>query len=126
MIKEQMGINLDDLGKLAKSNPEYATLLGQISGMDKVIKTFITDTVTNYADPDVYYFKTELLNQCYNVYLYNKERNVTIGKGWLFDDFLTKCQNKAIEKEIESTIMTMIDKFNNEKKLYNNKINWII
>lgn len=126
MIKQQMGINLNDLGKLAKANPKYATLFGQIAGVDKVIKTFASDTITNYADPDVYYIKTELLNQCYNLYLYNKERNITIGKGWLFDDFLKKCQSKMIEKEVENAVLNMINKFNNDTKLTENKIHWLI
>ena len=126
MIKQEIGINLNDLGELAKANPKYATLFGEIAGVDKVIKQFATDTVTNYADPSVYYIKTELLNQCYNLYLYNSERNITIGKGWLFEDFLQKCQSKMIEKDIEKTIISMIDKFNNDTKLNGNKINWII
>ena len=126
MIKQEMGINLNDLGQLAKANPKYATLFGELAGVDQIIKNFATDTITNYADPNIYYIKTELLNQCYNLYLYNAERNITIGKGWLFDDFLQKCQSKMIEKDVESTILAMIDKFNNDTKLSENKINWII
>ncbi len=126
MINNQLGINLNDLGKLAKANPKYATLLGEIAGVDKVIKQFATDTITNYADPKVYYIKTELLNQCYNIYLYNTERNMTIGKGWLFNDFLQKCQTKMIEKEVQDAVLLMINKFNNDTKLSENKINWII
>lgn len=122
----QLGINLNDLGQLAKANPKYATLFGEIAGMDKVIKQFATDTVTNYADPSVYYIKTELLNQCYNLYLYNTERNMTIGKGWLFNDFLQKCQTKMIEKEVQDAVLSMINKFNNDTKLSENKINWLI
>ena len=126
MIKVSMGINLNDLGALAKANPRYASLLGELAGIDQLIKNFATDTITNYADPNVYYIKTELLNQCYNIYLYNSERNMTIGKSWLFDDFLKKCQSKMIEKDIEQTILSMINSFNNDTKLYENKINWII
>lgn len=126
MIKQQLGINLNDLHILAKNNPKYATLLGELSGMDKVIKNFATDTITNYADSNIYFIKTELLNQCYNLYLYNSERNATIGKGWLFDDFLHKCQTKMIEKEIDETVKAMINKFNNDSKLFEDKINWII
>ena len=126
MIKESMGINLNDLGALAKANPRYASLLGELAGIDQLIKNFATDTITNHADPNVYYIKTELLNQCYNIYLYNSERNITIGKSWLFDDFLQKCQTKMIEKDIEKTILSMINSFNNDMKLYENKINWII
>ena len=61
MIKQELGINLNDLGQLAKANPKYATLFGELAGVDQIIKNFATDTVTNYADPNIYYIKTELL-----------------------------------------------------------------
>ncbi len=126
MKQQQLGMNLEDLGQLAKANPKYAKLLGQIYGIDKIIKKSISETISNKADPDVYYIKTELLNQCYNIYLYNRERNATIGKGWLFDDFLKKCQNKTIENEIILAVLDMIKKFNSSEKLRTNKINWMI
>jgi len=126
MTKQQLGINLNDLNKLATANPKYAALLGELAGIDKLIKQFASDTVTNYADPNVYFIKTELLNQCYNLYLYNAERNVTVGKSWLFDDFLNKCQSKMIENEIENAVLNIIDKVNNDSKLNETKINWII
>ena len=58
MIKQELGINLNDLGQLAKANPKYATLFGELAGVDQIIKNFATDTVTNYADPNIYYIKT--------------------------------------------------------------------
>lgn len=123
---ELNGINLNDLGMLAKRYPRYAELFGQLYGIDKLIKNFATDTITTYAiDPSAYFVKTELLNSCYNFYLYNSERNATIGRSWLFDDFLTKCQTKMIEKDLEEVIKKMINKFENTKSLKLNKINWI-
>lgn len=121
----QQGINLNDLGTLAKSNPKYATLFGELAGIDQFIKNFVNDTITNYADPSTYYIKTELLNQCYNLYLFNSEHNATVGHSWIFEDFLQKCQSKMIEKDVEVSVLKMIDKFNNEK-LNEKKINWII
>ena len=125
MLQHQ-GINLNDLGILAKSNPKYAVLLGELAGIDKIIKEFAGNTITNYADPDVYYIKTELLNQCYNLYLYNSERNIKLAYSWSFDDFLTKCQSKLIEIEVENVIKKMINQCNNNLKLSENKINWIL
>ncbi len=122
----QQGINLNDLGTLAKSNPKYASLFGELAGIDKVIKQFAGDQITNYADSNVYFIKTELLNQCYNLYLYNSERNATFAYGWTFDDFLNKCQSKIIETEVENVIKRMIKQFNNDMKLSENKVNWII
>lgn len=123
MIKQ--GINFSDLHKLAKTNPKYATLLGELAGVDQLIKNYINDIITNYADPSCYYIKTELLNSCYNLYLYNSEINATIGYSWLFDNFLTKCQTKQIETDVENVVLNMINKFNNDK-LNENKINWIV
>jgi len=125
-MRQQMGINLNDLNVLAKTNPKYATLFGELAGIDQLIKNFANDTITNYADPNVYYIKTELLNQCYNLYLYNTERNATIGRSWLFEDFLTKCQSKMIESDIETAVLDMINKFDNDLKLSEDKINWLI
>ena len=125
-MKGQIGINLNDLSKLAKKNPKYATLLGELAGIDMFIKNFCGDTIENYADAKVYFIKTELLNQCYNLYIYNRERNVTIGYSWLFEDFLCKCQTKMIEKDVENVVLKVIDKMNNDTKLSETKINWII
>ena len=119
------GINFNDLNKLAKAEPKYATLLGQLAGIDKLVKNFATNVITNYGDASVYYIKTELLNQCYNFYLYNKERNAIIGHSWLFDDFLQKCQTKEIENELNSVILKMIDKFNSNDHLSDKKIQWL-
>lgn len=126
MNKNKLGLNLNDLSLLARKNPKYAKLLGELAGIDQIIKNFANDIITNYSDPNVYFIKTELLNQCYNLYLYNSERNATIGYSWLFDDFLTKCQTKVIEKDVEKAVKKMIDSFNNNKKLSEKKINWII
>lgn len=126
MNKNKLGLNLNDLSLLARKNPKYAKLLGELAGIDQIIKNFANDIITNYSDPNVYFIKTELLNQCYNLYLYNSERNATIGYSWLFDDFLTKCQTKVIEKDVEKAVKKMIDSFNNDKKLSEKKINWII
>ena len=124
-LKNEQGINLNDLYLLAKNNPKYSKLLGEIAGIDKVIKGFAEDTIINYADPKVYYIKTELLNNCYNFYLFNSEVSATIGKSWLFNDFLSKCETKMIEKEIIESTTKMINMFNNQK-LSESKINWII
>jgi len=124
-LKNEQGINLNDLYLLAKNNPKYSKLLGEIAGIDKVIKGFAEDTIINYADPKVYYIKTELLNNCYNFYLFNSEVSATIGKSWLFNDFLSKCETKMIEKEIIEATTKMINMFNNQK-LSESKINWII
>lgn len=123
MSQPRMGINLNDLKTLAKKNPKYAKLLGEIAGIDQLIKNIVNDTITNSDDPKVYFIKTELFNQCYNLYLFNSELNATIGHTWLFDDFLNKCQTKIIDIEVETVTKDMLKKFKQEK-LSSDKINW--
>lgn len=118
------GLNLSDLNKLAKVNPKYAELLGTLSGIDNLVKQFASDTIERLGDPDIYYIKTELLNYCYNMYLYNKERKAIVGYSWLFDDFITKCQTKQIEKDVEEVVQKMLTKFQN-KWLKDDGINWL-
>lgn len=123
MSQPRMGINLNDLKTLAKKNPKYAKLLGEIAGIDQLIKNIVNDTITNSADPKVYFIKTELFNQCYNLYLFNSELNATVAHTWLFDDFLKKCQTKIIDIEVETVTKDMLKKFKQEK-LSSDKINW--
>jgi len=123
-MQHDIGINLNDLQSLAKQNPKYASLLGELAGIDQIIKNTINDTITEIADPNVYYVKTELLNRCYNLYLYNSERNATVGYAWLFSDFLSKCQNKMIQSDVDIITKRMINEFN-KPKISESKINWI-
>lgn len=124
-LNNDIGINLNDLMSLAKSNPKYAELFGSISGMDALVKQMATDAIETYAtDPSEYYIKTELLNFCYNMYLYNTERAVIVGYSLLFNDFLTKCQTKEIENDIQEAVKKMLTLFGT-KNLSNNKVNWI-
>lgn len=123
MSQPRMGINLNDLKILAKKNPKYAKLLGEIAGIDQLIKNIVNDTITNSTDPKVYFIKTELFNQCYNLYLFNSELNATVAHTWLFDDFLKKCQTKMIDIEVETVTKYMLKKFK-EEKLSSDKINW--
>lgn len=123
-MERQMGLNLTDLGKLAKTNPKYAELFGNLAGIDMLVKQFATDTIERLADSSIYYIKTELLNYCYNMYLYNKERKTIVGFSWLFDDFITKCQNQTIETDVQEAIKKMLSKFS-QIYLREDDINWV-
>ena len=118
------GINFNQLGELAKANPKYAKMFAGLAQIDNTIKKFIQDIVCNQADPSVYYIKTELMSQCYNLYLFNSERNAIVGVSWPLVDFLQKCENKVIQLEINTKVIQMINKFG-EQHLDTDKINWI-
>lgn len=125
ILQEPKAINLSQLGELAKANPKYARMFGGLAQIDNSIKKFVEEIVCNQTgDSSVYYIKTELMSQCYNLYLYNSERRITVGVSWLLVDFLQKCENKTIEYEVNTKVTRMIKAFD-KNDLLTNKINWI-
>ena len=119
-------INLNQLSELAKHNPKYANMLAGLQHIDKVIKKFIQDIVVQYAsNPDAYYIKTELMSQCYTLYIYNSERQATIGVSWPLAEFLQKCEDKTIEYDANIKVRKMIDMFGENGLSTGDKINWI-
>ena len=118
-------INLNQLAALAKVNPKYTKMFAGLAQIDNLIKKFVEDIICNQADPSVYYIKTELMAQCYTLYLYNSEREATVGVSWPLADFLNKCENKTIEYDVVSKTKQMIDKFGQNGLSTGDKINWI-
>lgn len=116
-------INLADLPKLVKKNPRYTKMFTGLAQIDNHVKRFIEDIICNHTDGSVYYIKTELKGQCYNLYLYNVETKATVGASWILVDFLKKCEQKTLEVELNSIVSTMLQKF--KTKLDLNKTNWI-
>jgi uncharacterized protein YdcH (DUF465 family) len=119
-------INLAQLSELARKNPKYARMFAGLAQIDNSIKKFVEEIVCNLVgDSSIYYIKTELESQCYNLYLYNGERRVTVGMSWLLVDFLQKCEDKTIEYEMNDKVSRMIKMFD-KKDLNTNKVNWLI
>ena len=119
-------INLSQLSELARKNPKYARMFAGLAQIDNSIKKFIENIVCNQVDDSsIYYIKTELESQCYNLYLFNTERKVTVGMSWLLVDFLQKCEDKTIEYEMNDKVPRMIQMFG-KKDLNTNKVNWLI
>ena len=118
-------INLNQLANLAKVNPKYTKMFAGLTQIDNLIKKFVEDTICNQTDPDVYYVKTELMAQCYTLYLYNSEREATIGVSWPLAEFLNKCETKTIEYDVIKKTKQMIDKFGQSGLSTGDKINWI-
>lgn len=121
---ESGGINLNDLHKLAKTNPEYTQLYAGLTAIDAHIKQWVLGEIVNSADPSVYYIKTELMAQCYNLMLFNSERQATVGVSWPLAEFLQKCQNKSIESEVVKSTLKILDKFQ-EPNIKPEQIYWI-
>ena len=118
-------INLNQLSELARTNPKYAKMFTGLAQIDNYIKKFVKDIVCNQADPSIYYIKTELMAQCYTLYLFNTERQATVGVSWPLVDFLMKCENKSIELDINVKVKKMIAKFGESGLSTGDKINWI-
>lgn len=118
-------INLNQLADLAKVNPKYTRMFAGLAQIDNLIKKFVEDTICNQTDPDVYYVKTELMAQCYTLYLYNSERGATIGVSWPLAEFLNKCETKTIEYDVINKTKQMINKFSQSGLSVGDKINWI-
>jgi hypothetical protein len=118
-------LNLNQLSELAKHNPKYAKMFAGLAQIDNYIKKFVEDIVCNQADPSIYYIKTELMAQCYTLYLFNSERQATVGVSWPLADFLQKCENKSIELDMNIKVKQMLAKFGETGLSIGEKINWI-
>lgn len=123
--KASDAINLNQLAELAKANPRYAKMFAGLAQIDNFVKKFVEDIICNQTDASVYYIKTELMNQCYTLYLYNSERQATVGVSWPLADFLNKCETKTIEYDINTKVTQMIKKFGTSGLSTGDKINWI-
>lgn len=126
MDKKQNTINLNKLSELAKSNPRYAKMFAGLAQIDNYIKKFVSDTISNQVDPSIYYVKTELMSQCYTLYLFNVERQATVGVTWPLADFLKKCEDKTIEFDVQTKTIRMIKKFQQSGLSTGDKINWLV
>lgn len=118
-------LNLNQLSELARTNPKYAKMFAGLAQIDNYIKKFVQDIVFNETDSSVYYIKTELMAQCYTLYLFNHERQAIVGVSWPLADFLVKCENKSIEYDINTKVHQMIKKFGESGISTGDKINWI-
>lgn len=118
-------LNLNQLSELARTNPRYAKMFAGLAQIDNYIKKFVEDIVCNNADASVYYIKTELMAQCYTLYLFNSERQATVGVSWPLVDFLRKCEDKTIEFDINLKVRKIIAKFGETGLSTGDRINWI-
>lgn len=118
-------LNLNQLSELARNNPKYAKMFAGLAQIDNHIKKFVEDIVCNETDPSVYYIKTELMAQCYTLYLFNSERQATVGVSWPLADFLRKCENKTIEYDVNAKVKRMIAKFGESGLSVGDKTTWI-
>lgn len=118
-------INLNQLSELARTNPRYAKMFAGLAQIDNYIKKFVRDIICNTTDDSIYYIKTELMAQCYTLYLFNAERQATVGVSWPLVDFLKKCEDKTIEFDINTKVRQMIIKFGETGLSTGDRINWI-
>lgn len=122
----KQGMTLNDLIELSKKDTKYKSLFTGLAMIDQTMQNFIKDIIKDtVVDVDEYYIKTEIMNQCYSVYVFNTSQNATVGFSWPMADFLSMCANKKLELETNTKIKKVLLKFK-EKGLSTNKTNWII
>ena len=122
------GINLNDLPELAKKNPKYASMFGSLKAIDTKIKEYAKDIVEQRAsNPPAVYIKTELMGQCFNLYLFSTETKLTVGTIWPLVDFLEKCEKQTIEYDVQERIIKMLVRLGKPKtrRTDTDKIIWI-
>lgn len=125
-MKIKQGMTLNDLIELSKKNTKYKALFTGLAMIDQTMQNFIKDIIKDsVTDVDEYYIKTEIMNQCYSVYIFNTSHNATVGFSWPMADFLSMCANKKLEVETNMKIKKVLLKFQ-EKGLSTTKTNWII
>lgn len=125
MIIKQ-GMTLNDLMELAKKNTKYKSLFTGLAIIDQTMQNFVKDIIEDsVTNVDEYYIKTEIMNQCYSVLIYNSTHNATVGFSWPMADFLTMCSGKKLEVETNAKIKKVLLKFQ-EKGLSPTTVNWII
>lgn len=119
-------VNLSQLSELARQNPKYARMFAGLAQIDNSIKKFVREIVCNeVGDSSIYYIKTELMSQCYNLYLYNSEQRVTVGTSWLLVDFLKKCEDKTIEYEMNNKVSRLVKMFDRKNLHTGQTVNWL-
>ena len=122
----KQGMTLNDLIELSKKNTKYKKLYTGLALIDQTMQNFIKDIIEDsVTNVNEYYIKTEFMNQCYSVYVFNTAHNATVGFSWPMADFLTMCANKNLELETNTKIKKVLLKFQ-EKGLSTTKTNWII
>lgn len=119
-------IDLERLPEIARRFPKMTNFLKGIQEIDLRIKNHIKEvTIDKCKNSDQYYLKTELQNQCYNVYLFQAESRKTVGFSIPLADLLEKCQNKTVFNVIDEKTSKCIVALEMDTKKLTNKINWI-
>lgn len=124
-IQKLQGINLNQLSEMAKVNPRYTQIFAGLAQIDNIIKKHVEEIVAASEDTTKYYVKTELMSQCYTLYLFNAEKQATVGTSWPLADFLEKCEKKKIGDDVRFKVEKMIQRFDVKGLSTGEKINWV-
>lgn len=127
-IEIKQGMSLNDLIKAAKHSKEHKKLFTGLALIDKTVQDFVKDIMGDVVPGDEiteFFIKTELMNQCYSLYIFNRTQQVTIGMSWPMADFLTMCSKKTLEMELNTKVRRIFLKFKDKGLSTGNRINWL-
>lgn len=114
-----LGVNTNELLKLAKADPSRTQLYLGLHKIDTLIKDLVANTIEeSNNNPKDYYIKTEITGQCYILQLFSAYTNGCCGTIWPLADFLISCENKTIEMEVVNKTKLILSKLNTTKKKY--------
>lgn len=129
MVEIKQGMSLNDLIELSKHSKEHKQLFMALAMIDKTMQDFVKDIIADSVSEEElkeYYIKTEIMNHCYSLYIFNRTQQVTVGVSWPIAEFLTMCAGKKLEMELNTKIKRMLLKFEEKGLSTGSRINWLI
>lgn len=121
------GMSLNDLLELSKNSEKHKKLFNGLALIDKTMQGMVRDILLNEikGNIDEYFIKTEIMNQCYSLYIFNQAQQVTIGVSWPLADFLMLCSNKGLELDLQFKVKRILKRFTEKGLRIGNHINWV-
>lgn len=121
------GMSLSDLLELSKHSEKHKKLFNGLALIDKTMQGMVKDILLNEIQDDVgeYFIKTEIMNQCYSLYIFNRTQQVTVGVSWPLADFLMLCAKQGLEIDLQIKVKRMLKKFTEKGLSTGSRTNWI-
>ena len=100
-----------DLIDMAVKSKEHKGLLTGLAILDKTMNSFIREYIMNeIPNSDIYFLKTCMEDQCYNIYIYNQETSTTSCYTMPYVSFLEMCSTGTYNYIIPDKVKELIKK----------------